>query len=300
MKELITVFTPTYNRADLLTRVYDSLCRQTSTNFKWIIVDDGSNDNTKELCDRFINKETRFNIKYIYKENGGLHTTYNTVVPLLDTELLTCLESDDYFVDDAIEQIEKLWNSNKTSEITGIITLCKYQNGKIIGDFFQDNVTSTYFYNHTEKAKGDKQFVLRTDLLKAIFPQKVYYGERYFDPKYSFYELDKYGKFIVSNKITVVAEYVDGGLTKTMFEQYYNSPNSFIELRKLYMELPNRSVFYLLRQNIHYVSSCIIAGKLLKGIKESKNKFYTLLCLIPGFLLSIYIKLKNKKLWPYI
>ena len=93
---LVTVFTPTFNRRDLLKRCYQELQKQTSKNFKWLIVDDGSTDSTKEYVDEWIEQEKEFSISYYYKENGGLHTAYNTAIEHLDTELAVCIDSDDY------------------------------------------------------------------------------------------------------------------------------------------------------------------------------------------------------------
>ena len=85
MDKLVTFFTPTYNRAHILHRCYESLCAQTSYNFKWLIVDDGSSDGTDALAAAWKAQEDRFEIDYVYKENGGLHTAYNTALEIVDT-----------------------------------------------------------------------------------------------------------------------------------------------------------------------------------------------------------------------
>ena len=82
MKKMLTVFTPTYNRADLLPCAYEALQRQTSSNFKWLVIDDGSTDNTKDLVESWV-KENKIDITYVYKENGGLHTGYNKAAELI-------------------------------------------------------------------------------------------------------------------------------------------------------------------------------------------------------------------------
>ena len=85
--ESITVFTPTYNRAGLLGRCYESMKRQTNKDFIWMIIDDGSIDNTKEVVENWIKNEKTFKIQYYYKENGGLHTAYNEAIEHIETEL---------------------------------------------------------------------------------------------------------------------------------------------------------------------------------------------------------------------
>lgn len=105
MKPLITIFTPAYNRAYSLHLCYESMLRQENKNFKWLIVDDGSTDNTKELVEEWIQKDNGFEIQYVYKKNGGMHTAHNTAYELIDTELNVCIDSDDYLADGAIEKI---------------------------------------------------------------------------------------------------------------------------------------------------------------------------------------------------
>ena len=108
MKEL-TVFTPTYNRAYTLGRLYESLCRQSNKNFEWLVVDDGSKDGTEELIKSWQSEE-KISIRYIYQENGGKMRAHNRGVKSTETELFVCVDSDDYLVDDGIEKILSFWN----------------------------------------------------------------------------------------------------------------------------------------------------------------------------------------------
>lgn len=100
----ITVFTPTYNRADLLTRCYQSMCNQTSKDFLWMVIDDGSTDHTRDLVQEWMATNQEIEIEYYYKENGGLHTAYNEAIAHLQTPLSVCIDSDDWMPDDAIEK----------------------------------------------------------------------------------------------------------------------------------------------------------------------------------------------------
>ena len=90
----LTVFTPTYNRAHTLERLYQSLCAQTCQDFDWLVIDDGSTDDTKGLIEKF-SAEGRISIRYIYKDNGGLYTGYNVAYQTIETELNVCIDSDD-------------------------------------------------------------------------------------------------------------------------------------------------------------------------------------------------------------
>ena len=93
----LTVFTPTYNRAHTLPRLYNSLVRQSCQDFKWLIIDDGSSDNTRILVDTWRNEQNGFDIVYNYKKNGGMHTAHNRAYELIDTELNVCIDSDDFY-----------------------------------------------------------------------------------------------------------------------------------------------------------------------------------------------------------
>src|SRR5690554_282230 len=124
MKRL-TIFTPTYNRGDLIVRVYRSLCQQTCKNFEWLIVDDGSTDHTRTIVAQWI-KDKKINIRYIYQQNGGKMRAHNTGVKNSNTELFLCVDSDDYLVENAVEEISDLWCRVKNEKISGIVALKGY------------------------------------------------------------------------------------------------------------------------------------------------------------------------------
>ena len=295
MDKLVTFFTPTYNRAHILHRCYESLCAQKSFNFNWLIIDDGSSDGTEDIVRKWITEEDRFPIAYRYKENGGLHTAFNYAVEMADTELFVCFESDDVFTPDAMSIIEKTWGSVLDSNCVGFITLCKDMNGNLIGSRFPEEMRTVLYRDHRQIAPGDKQYVFRTEALKKVFPMPSFPGEKFFDPKYRFFALDEIGPLAVTNEVFDLVDYQPGGLTNTMMRQYYNSPNSFAEYRKLYMQLPGRSPLYRFRQNVHYVASCCLAGKLDRAIPESPRKGYTALAFLPGLLWAALIRAANRK-----
>ena len=115
----LTVFTPTYNRAHTLTRTYESLKNQSCKEFMWLIVDDGSQDNTREMVHGWQVQEKAFKIEYIYKENGGMHTAHNTAYENIHTQLNTCIDSDDCLAEDAVAKLKNKWLQIK-ADISGI------------------------------------------------------------------------------------------------------------------------------------------------------------------------------------
>lgn len=295
-KKLITVFTPTYNRKDLISHCYKSLQDQTSYNFVWLIIDDGSTDHTDELIHKWQKEEKRFEIRYDYKENGGLHTGYNRGIELADTELFVCIDSDDWMPPDAIEKIELIWSKVSNKAYVGVMGIDQYENGNCVGGKFPDNVHEMYLYEKMTKYKipGDKKMIHRTALLKKVAPMPIFPGEKNFNPSYLMYQLDRFGKLYVTNDCFCIVDYQPDGMSSNIFKQYRNSPNSFAETRKLYLSFPETSFRFKLKQYIHYVSSCLLAGKLFYGIKEAPDSKMAVLALIPGCLLTLVVFYKSK------
>lgn len=293
----ITVFTPAYNRADLLKRCYESMCRQTNKNFIWMIIDDGSTDNTKEVVDLWMLNNNGFEIQYYYKENGGLHTAYNEAIEHIDTELCVCIDSDDYMPDNAVEIILDFWKKNGSNEYAGIVGLDYTIDNHVIGDLLPDkksinliNLLIGKYHIHN----GDRTNVVRTELYKKVAPMISFEGEKNFSPHYMHLQISKNYDFLVLNKNLRYVEYQADGMSNSIFKQYLNSPNSFIETRKLYLSLPGISWKFKLRQSIHLVSSGIIANKLIEVLKYIPSFGMMVLAVPCGLLLSKYIRIKAK------
>ena len=186
-KVKLTVFTPAYNRAHTLGRCYESMLKQKCKDFKWLIIDDGSTDNTKELVDSWLNKDNGFEIIYKYKKNGGMHTAHNLAYELIDTELNVCIDSDDRLSENAIEKIIDFWNENGSEKYAGIIGLDDDLDGNIIGEKFLENLKETTLSGYYRNGgKGDKKLVYRTSIMKQYPPYPVFEGERYVSLGYKY------------------------------------------------------------------------------------------------------------------
>lgn len=294
---ILTIFTPTYNRKNILDRGYNSLLRQTNKNFKWLIIDDGSTDNTRELVDKWIKNDNGFEIKYIYKQNGGLHTAYNTAIDNINTELCTCVDSDDFMPDDAVEKIITYWKKYGSKQYAGIVGLDFDLDNNVVGDMLPDKKSINLIdllIGKYDLVNGDRKNIVRTELYKEVSPMKSFGDEKNFNPHYMHLQISKNYEFLVLNENLCYVEYQQGGMSDSIFKQYYNSPKSFAETRRLYMSFQGASIGFKIRQAIHYDSSCILSRDYMDILKKSPNKILTILCIPFGIALSQYIKFKVK------
>ena len=297
MDKLITVFTPTYNRAYTIHKCYESLKRQTCKDFEWLIIDDGSTDNTRELIEVWINETTEFKISYIYQENQGMHGAHNTAYENITTELNVCIDSDDYMPQDAIEKIKNTWEKVRDDKnISGIAGLDAYENGEVIGMKFPDYLKRSslfdFFYN--KGIKGDKKLVYRTELTKK-YPYPVYKGEKYVGLAYKYYKLDEEYELALINDVLCIVEYMEDGSSLNMFKQYRKNPRGWCFYRIENLKLSKGSLKYKIIQCIHYVSSSILS-KNKKFLLESPNKVLTVLSIPLGLALYFYILFKTRNL----
>ena len=292
---ILTVFTPAYNRAHTLPRTYRSLQKQDCKDFVWLIIDDGSSDNTAELVKEWQQKEKDFEIRYIYKENGGMHTAHNTAYENIDTELNTCIDSDDELAEGAVSIILKLWSEIDHEKYAGIIGLDADMNtGKVIGTDFPQNMKETTLQEfYAEGGSGDKKLVYRTDIMKELPPYPVFTGEKYVSLGWKYQLCDQKYKLVTTNTVLCNVEYQADGSSMNMLRQYLRNPQGFAFIRKENMKY-NKSVKRNFIDCIHYVSSCIIA-KNKHFIAESPRKLMTVLAIPFGFGLTMYIKYKTRK-----
>ena len=291
MKLTLTIFTPSYNRAYTLHKCYESLKKQSNKDFVWLIIDDGSTDNTKELVDSWIN-ENIIEIKYHYQNNQGMHGAHNTAYELIDTELNVCIDSDDYMPNDAVEKIINFWNKNKRDDLAGIIALDAYESGEVIGEKFPDNIKETTLFevNNIHKISGDKKLVYRTELTKE-YPYPLFDGERYVGLAYKYYKLDEKYKLATLNEVLCIVEYLEDGSSMNMLHQYRKNPRGFAFYRIENMKNSRASWKFKFKESIHYVASSLIA-KNKNFLLETPKKCITILAVPLGVILYGYI-MKN-------
>jgi glycosyltransferase involved in cell wall biosynthesis len=181
---IFTVFTPTYNRGHLLPRVYASLQAQTMRDFEWVIVDDGSTDDTKEIVDGFIAQKPDFPIRYAWQSNGHKKTAFNHGVRLAQGELFVSIDSDDELTPNALADFRETWETIpkiRKDEFAGVCGLCQFVDGKIVGDTFpvkSDGFIdcSSFEMSYKYKVSGDKFSAIQINVLKSFPFAEYLYG----------------------------------------------------------------------------------------------------------------------------
>lgn len=290
----LTVFTPLYNRINTLKRTYESLKRQTSKDFVWLIIDDGSTDDPYEIIKEWIKINNGFEIKYVYKENGGMHTAHNTAYENIDTELNVCVDSDDYMPDNAVQLIIDCWNKNKNKGYAGIIALdFADSTKKVIGKelpTYKESTTLMGYYNNG--GFGDKKLIYRTDIIKTTPPYPVFDNEKYVALAYKYHLIDEKYELKILNECVCIVDYQMDGSSTNMYRQYVRNPKGFAFWRKEQMK-HSINIKQKFKACVHYVSSSLIA-KNKHFVKESPEKFLTVLSIPIGYILKVIVMKKSK------
>lgn len=292
MKKL-TVFTPTYNRAYCLPVLYKSLIEQTNKNFIWMIIDDGSSDDTEKLVKDWID-ENLIEIVYFYKENCGMHTAHNMAYSYIKTKFNVCIDSDDSMPEDAVQSILECWKLHEHDEtIAGIVGLDKDTNGKLIGTYFPfENKKTTLgelYYKH--KRKGDTKLVYRSDLTNVLPKYPVFEGEKLvpLDVLYTLIDRDFY--IVPYNKYWCIVDYQVDGSSSTIINQYFISPNGFRYARIISIKY-GCSFLFKIKSIIHFGMSSFIL-KDYNYVMKSPQKIWSLITLPISYVIYHYLKYKK-------
>lgn len=291
----LTIFTPTYNRAHLLPRVYESLKRQTAKDFIWMVVDDGSTDSTHELVEQW-QQEGLVEIVYIYKKNEGMHSGHNTAYANITTPYNTCIDSDDYMPDNAVEIIlREIKEIDGKPEFSGLVGLDATADGKVIGTKIPEHLDKVHLHELYQKhgVTGDKKLVYKTEYMQSVPEYPIYETEKFVPLDYKCLLLDQKYWLKPINEVLVIVEYQEDGSSMNMLKQYRRHPRGFAFSR--ISRIDYGSTFTEKAKNaVHLVSSALFTndyGLLFK----SKNTPLVLAAVPAGILLNLYIRSKTKK-----
>lgn len=227
-----TVFTPTYNRGYIIENLYKSLLRQSYTDFEWVVIDDGSTDDTEILFYEFLNDENRFfNLVYKKVSNGGKHRAINKGLELASGELFFIVDSDDYLTDDALEiadKIEKSIPKSKKSLFAGICGLKGYSQNKIVGTTFKEEFLDiTSLDRNKYNVSGDKSEIFYTDILKK-FPFPEFEGENFITECVVWDKIAFNGYMLrFFNDIIYICNYLNDGLSAHSNKLFDKTPRGY-------------------------------------------------------------------------
>lgn len=298
MKRLtFTVFTPTYNRAHLLPVLFKSLCQQTLRDFEWIIVDDGSHDNTRQVVDGF-RQMALFPIRYFIQEHGGKHKAINLGVQLTKGTFFGIADSDDYYTDDALEKCLRYYEQiadTQKAQFAGMTGLCVTKRGQLIGAPFPEPVfDSNALTLVAKRIGGDKAGFLRTDVMKQFpFPEDL--GT--FVPEGLIWNrIARRYKTRYFNDVVMVRDYQVDGLSARIAQLRITAPEAS---RRYYLEFLHSKQPLPVDVAVRYCSN-YVRFSLHKAIDLSEQLSYvpsTTLCLaaVPiGFALYCRDKYQSK------
>lgn len=283
----ITVLTPTYNRGKLLEKLYESLCAQDCKDFEWLIVDDGSTDDTSERVEQM--KQTAdFPIFYHRKENGGKHTALNYAYQFIKTPLTFIVDSDDSLTRDAISYVNEIYKRYKNeSDLCGF----SFLRGKPDGGYLstsgvpQDGMKESYVECRINRGiGGDMAEVWYTHCLKEyLFPE--FQGEKFLGEDIVLVRMSEKYKMRFFNRVIYVSDYLEDGLTNNRRKHNIKSPNGCVARAEAFLDSDSN-----IKAKIKAALQYQIYGKFagvgeIDLFRKSKNKMMFIVFAVPARLL---------------
>ena len=295
---LITVFTATYNRGHLIQRIYQSLLRQKEFNFEWLVIDDGSQDQTEDLFNDWTSRDNPFEIRYYKQENRGLIRTLNRGIELARGEYFAKIDSDDYVVDDYTTNISKwvasIENSTSIYAVSGVRVT---PDGIPLKGKWPDIPRELGFVDATDLERAaydldaDMCEAWRTDVLRN-YPFPVWNGEKFAPEQIVFNQIALDGYKIRWYPVAMsICEYQEGGLTKGSRKLEIQNPMGYAMMynHKLKYDIP-------FAQKLRCAMQCTalsIVGRNPQHILQTNLPIAAIATLFPGVLLAI------RRKWQY-
>lgn len=290
---ILTILTPTYNRAGTLKKAYESLCEQINKNFQWLIIDDGSRDDTEQLAKSFISDEI-LTIEYYKKENGGKHTALNYSHQYIKGEWVLILDSDDWLLPNAVEDVFEYIKKYDKNKKIGILSLRRgYDVDFVIGPNeekteFQSNYID---YRINKNIQGDQCEVIRAEVFKSIiFPEYKY--ERFVGEDYLWINAAKKYDTVYINKIIYICEYLENGLTRSGRKMRIKNPLGGMLHGSLYWSKEFKFKYRIKGMILFLVYSFFAKKNTLTLFLNSNNKILFFMLLPGAYLIHLYWKYK--------
>lgn len=287
----ITVFTPTYNRAYILPKLYESLVNQTFCDFEWIIIDDGSTDGTDRLVEGWL-QEKRVNISYLRVDNGGKYRAINRGVRMARGELFFIVDSDDRLMPHSLERVWSLWQPIRYDKsFCGLAGSLAYPDGRRIGGAFPGHHLdcSALDFRYKYKVEGDLAEVVRTDIMRR-FPFPEIDGEKFCVESLVWNRIAQHYRMRFLAEPVYVTEYLPDGLSANILRLRHHSP-------RLAM-ITNSELFNLPVPLKERLRAAFIYWRATPGKYARTDHMLSPLALalwIPGRLMSLYDTYRVKK-----
>ena len=279
--KLLTIFTPTYNRAYILPELYHSLCKEPSDSFIWLIVDDGSTDNTQELVENW-QRENLIEIVYFQQENGGKMRAHNKGVELCTTPLFFCIDSDDQIATGAVEKILETHQTLRDDEFLGGIAAKKLIINKLASKDLPDKKRSTLHNIYASGFKGDTSLVFKTDVLRE-FPFPEIEGEKFVTEGYVYDQIDQKYELLILNEYLMRCEYQEDGYTFNADSLYLKYPKGWALYFSQYYKFYAKSMRDRIKYMGYYVSMCLIAKTpFLQVLMDAPSLFICIISIPAG------------------
>ena len=285
----LSILTATYNRSNYLPKLYESIKENLKYNItpEWIIVDDGSTDNTKNIVQSFID-ENKVIIKYLYQKNNGKMSAINEAVKMATGDLIVDCDSDDCFTNNSFEIIEK--NVKKllqNKELYGLVFLKSEENGKISGKEFsqKEHITSMFDLYFKEDIGGEKIIVYNSKIRKQ-YSHQLEHNEKFITEARMYHKMDEKYKLLAINEVIEQGSYIEDGYTKNINKTFKESPYGYYMYFKELLQKDMRGVIFSKR--LYAIKHYILFSYLTKNkfnanlIKDRLNKFLYIMLYLPG------------------
>lgn len=296
----ITILTPTYNRVKMLPKLYKSLLNQTSKRFEWLIIDDGSTDDTLGYINEII-KEKKINIRYYKKNNGGKHRAINYAMNFIKNDLTFIVDSDDWLINDAVEKI--LFYAKKYEDNKNIACFSfhrSFPNNVISGPHYKEKefISNYIEYRINEHVRGEGAEVVFTNKLKE-FPFIEIDGENFLSEGYLWISMAYKYQTVYIDESIYMFDYLEDGLTKNINKIRIKNPKGCVEVSKLYF---NNSVKLIpkIKAIIKYIAYSKFAKyKMFKTFRECHCKILFLIFYLTGFFYYLNLRKNVRKKYEY-
>ena len=288
----VTILTPTYNRKELLSKLYESLQLQKDKDFEWLIVDDGSTDGTSEIINQFISNAD-FSIRYELKENGGKHTALNYAYQFIKSPLTFIVDSDDKLTDDAVDAIKKVYRKYQDEkDICGF----SFLRGKPDGGYLSDSgvpkngMKESYVECRINRGiGGDMAEVWYTHCLKE-YPFPEFQGEKFLGEDVVWIRMTEKYKMRFFNKVIYISDYLDEGLTNNRRKHNIASQGCVVRAESFLKSDAN------LKAKVKAMMQYYIYGRFanikIKTLwKRSQKKLFFVFMILPSHVLYLKWKL---------